>query len=253
MPELLKAVRMEHEITGHSLKAYKIAKNTSMSVWEKVKEIGIEVVIIVFAVSLAAYLERWKEHNHEQADAKEFLMGLKTDLQHDITEMQEDKVSYNMSGRAFRYISSLPVGDSLRVDSMRIYSKFINNSTGLIANSGRYEGFKSSGKIMTIENKELQNDIMDLYQENIPNLLLSTNYYTKRKELLWEFIAQHKIRDKNGTSNMRQVLEMDVVKNLGEGLSYTDEIIERYDSTISKSKRIVAQIDEKYGIESASH
>jgi len=247
VPEFQKALTMEHEITGHGLKAYKIAKNSSISIWKKLKEIGIEILIIVFAVSLAAYFERWKEHNHEQSDAREFLLGLKTDLQHDITEMEADKESYRMSGRAFQYISTVPPGDSVRADSMRQYYRYINNYTGLIVNSGRYEGFKSSGKVMTIENKELQNDIMDLYQEDIPNLLASTNYYTRRKEALWDFVSQHKTRDKNGNPNIRQILEMDQAKNLGENLSFTDEIIERYDTAISKSKRIIGRIDEEYG------
>ena len=188
---------MEHEITGHSLKAFKIAKNSSLTVWEKIKDIEIEVLIIVFAVSLAAYLERWKEHRHEQADAKDFLLGLKTDLEQDVKEMHEDMASYDMSGRAFSYISSVKPGDSLRVDTMRKYSNYISNTTGLIVNNGRYEGFRSSGKIMTIENKELQNDIMDLYQENIPNLLTSTDYYTKKKQELVQYIAETKKRDKD--------------------------------------------------------
>ena len=238
---------MEHEITGHSLKAYKAAKDSTMSIWEKIKETGIEVLIIVFAVSLAAYLERWKEHRHEQADVKEFLLGLKTDLRQDVKEMHEDMKSYEMSGRAFTYISTVKPGDSLRVDSMRKYSNYISNTTGLIANSGRYEGFKSSGKIMTIENKELQNDIMDLYQENIPNLLTSTDYYTRRKQELVLFISENKKREKNGNTNMLEILATDRVKNIGESLAFTREILSRYDSSISKANRIINLIEKEYG------
>jgi len=238
---------MEHEITGHSLKAFKIAKNSSLTIWEKVKEVGIEVLIIVFAVSLAAYLERWKEHLHEQADAKDFLLGLKTDLENDVKEMHEDVDSYVMSGLAFKYISTLKPGDSLRVDTMRKYSNYISNTTGLIVNSGRFEGFKSSGKIMTIENKELQNDIMDFYQENIPNLLTSTNSYTKRKQDLFQYIAETKKRDKAGNTNMIELLETDQAKNLAESLAFTQEILTRYDSTSSKARRIIDAIKKEYG------
>lgn len=238
---------MEHEITGHSLKAYKIAKKSSLSIWEKIKEIGIEIMIIVFAVSLAAYLERWKEHSHEQAEVKEFLLGLKTDLQHDIQEMKHDKVSYFRSGNAFNYISNLAPGDSIRADSIRKYTNDITNSTGLVANSGRYEGFKSSGKIMTIENKSLQNDIMDLYQEDIPVLLASTNSYTKRKEIFWDYLSEMKKRDHSGNTNMAEILATDRAKNISGGLSFTEEILSRYDSAIIKSQRIIDAINREYG------
>jgi hypothetical protein len=49
--------------------------------------------------------------------------------------------------------------------------RFFFNLTGLIPNNGRLEGFKSSGKIGNTKDKVLQNNIMDLYQEDIPSLI----------------------------------------------------------------------------------
>jgi hypothetical protein len=71
---------MEHEITGHSRKVYKLWKNNDISPWKKIKEIGIEVLIIVFAVSFAAFIEREREHSTEQKEVKSFLLGIKVDL-----------------------------------------------------------------------------------------------------------------------------------------------------------------------------
>jgi len=85
-----------------------------------------------------------------------------------------------MSGKAFAYLVSVGMNDPVHPDSMIKYNNYIFNTTGLVPNSGRFEGFKSSGKIGTIENKDLQNDIMDLYQENIPGLITSTAYYTAK-------------------------------------------------------------------------
>ena len=53
----------------------------------------------------------------------------------------------------------------------------IFNTIALNPSNGRFEGFKSLGKIGNIESEELQNDIMDLYQENITSLLASTERY----------------------------------------------------------------------------
>lgn len=237
---------MEHEITGHSRKVYKLWKNNEMSPWKKVKEIGIEVLIIVFAVSFAAFLERQREHSSEQKEAGAFLTGLKTDLENDIKEMEADKQSYQGSAAAFSYLIGLPPGQKISNDSLKKYNRYILNSTGLVPNDGRYQGFKSSGKIGTIENEELQNNILDLYQEDLPNLISSTNLYTKRKEVLFYYIFDMMKRNPDGSNNIAEVLITDKAHNICTTLSFTDEVIERYDVAINKSKKIIAAINKEH-------
>ncbi len=237
---------MEHEITGHSRKIYKISKDKSMSFWKKVKEITIEVAIIVFAVSLAAYLERSREHGNEQIAVKEFLTGLKLDLQNDILEMTEDKKSFDSSGRGFGYLVSLKMNQLPNQDSLRTYYRYMNNNTGLIPNDGRFEGFKSSGRIVTIEDKDLQNDIMDLYQENIPSLLNSSRLYNIRKEDFLVYVVDNRKRITDSTTNFKEILSTEKAHNLSNSLNFTREILDRYDTCIVKSKRIIAAINKMY-------
>lgn len=236
---------MEHEITGHTRKAYRIWKNPDISVWKKFREIGTEILIIVFAVSLAAFLERQREHSAEQKLAKEFLTGLKTDLQNDIREMEQDRNSFQQAGRIFRYIVQVPAGTALNKDSVVKYQQYIFNTVGLVPNDGRYQGFKSSGKISTIENQELQNNILDLYQENIPSLLASTNVYTQKKEVLFTYMYDNMQIDK-GIGNIISVLNMNKPHNIAFTLASTHEIVSRYDTVIDKSRKIIAAIDKGY-------
>jgi hypothetical protein len=237
---------MEHEISGHSRKVYKIWKNPALPFWKKLKEIAIEILIIVFAVSLAAFLEREREHGHEQKQVKEFLLGLKDDLQADIKEMNEDKKSYDSCAYIFKYIARLKPGQLPSRDTLDRYTRFIFNTTGLIANDGRYQGFKSSGKISTIENRELQNDILDLYQENISLLLSSTDSFTKNKQLLFQYLADNVKRNPDGSDNFAQVMGAEKAHNTSLVLGSTGEIRERYDAVISKSKKIITEIDHEY-------
>jgi len=237
---------MEHEISGHSRKAYKIWKNPALPFWKKFRDILIEVLIIVFAVSLAAFLEKQREHSKEQKEVKEFLLGLQTDLSSDIFEMAGDKKSFNSSHALFSYIADRKPGEQVDKDSIRKYNQFLLNTTGLLVNDGRYQGFKSSGKIITIENRELQNDILDLYQENIPSLLLSTNGYTRRKEIFFEFLYDNVKRNPDGSSNLTAILSYDKAKNVCLTLASTNEIIDRYDVVINKSRKIIAAINHEY-------
>jgi hypothetical protein len=121
------------------------------------------------------------------------------------------------------------------------------NATGLVPNNGRFEGFKSSGKIGNIENVELQNNIMDLYQEDIPMVLLSSNAYGGRKRQFQDYVYQNKKRLTDSTNNLTELLKTDQAVNFSNDLIHTGEIVDRDDTCIKKIKLIIEEIDKEYG------
>jgi len=238
---------MEHEIQGHAIKAYKTAKNPALPFWHKVKEIGIEVAIIVFAVTLSIWLHDVSDHSHEQKDVRSFLTGLKKDLQSDLVQMQGDGESYDSAGIIFKYLTTPAPNFKLNPDTIKKYQNFIFNTTSFLPNSGRYEGFKSSGKLGNIENDTLQNDITELYQGLIPSVLASTNSYIQKKQALFDYINKNLKRHPNGTNNFLEVLSSDEAYNICNKLNYVGEIAGRYDKAIKKTKKIIKEIDAEDG------
>ena len=236
----------EQEIIEHTKKIFGIWK-TKNSFLHKLSEFIAEIFIIVFAISLSIYVHDRSELRHQRHEAKEFLLGLRQDLQTDIEEMNEDKNSFGKSGSAFGYITSRKLNESVSADTIRKYRNWILNTTGLIPNSGRFEGFKSSGKIGTIENKELQNYIMDLYQEDIPSLIISTNGYTAKKQRLFEYLEANVKRTTDSTTNFISVLSSDPANNICGSLTYVEEILDRYDTCINRMKMIIVDINKDYG------
>ena len=198
----------EQEIIKHTRRIFGIWR-TENSFLHKLSEFILEIITIVFAVTLSIYFHDRSELRHQRLDTKEFLLGLRNDLQTDIVEMNDDKESYRQCRTIFTYITSRKLNQSLSADTIYKYSNWILNTTGLIPNSGRFEGFKSSGKIGTIENKVLQNYIMDLYQEDIPSLIVCTNAYTARKQRLFEDMEAHLKRTSDNTTDLPGVLESD--------------------------------------------
>ncbi len=236
----------DQEVIKHTKRVYKIWTNKENSLWHKLKDFVLEILIIVFAVSLSIWLHSRTEHSHQQKDVKEFFIGLQQDLVSDTLEMNEDKKSFRGSSAAFNYISSIKLRDSLNTDSIRKYMPVIFNSTGLVPNSGRFEGFKSSGKIGTIENKVLQDDIMDLYQELIPLLIAATDHYAVPKQKFADYYRQNLKRINDSTFNTAQVFKSDESYNLSRNLVDIKQIIKQYDACIKKIREILEEIEKEY-------
>jgi hypothetical protein len=236
----------EDEIAKHTKKIYKTWSAKELNLWHKLKEIIVEIVIIVFAVTVSIWFHNRSEHNHQQDDVKIFLLGLQKDLTADIDEMQGDKHSYEMQKAAFDYINHTKPGATLNSDSVAYYANWIYNITALNPNNGRFEGFKSSGKLGFIENDSLQNNILDLYQENIPSLLSSTSNYINHKNVLFQYLQKTLHRTSDSTNNLIEVLNTEEAHNISQVLSFTNEITGRYDATIDKMKKITTEIEEEY-------
>jgi hypothetical protein len=239
---------MEKEIKDHAVKAYKTMKDPKLKFWHKAGEIGIEVAIIVFAVTLSIWVHDISDHNHEQKDVKSFLLGVRQDLKSDLIQMQDDTAAFTGAGLTFTYITTDAQGFKLSNDSLHKYQNFLSNVTTFVGNDGRYQGFKSSGKLGNIEDDTLQNDIVELYQGIIPSILASTNSYNQRKEALFTFFNQNLKRTGKGTNNLVEVLANNEAINICSTLTYVKEINTRYKSAIKRSKKIIAEIDKDYDL-----
>lgn len=236
----------EQEVVKHTKKVYKVWTSKQHSFWHKLKEFLIEIFIIVFAITLSIWFHDKSEHAHQQKDVKEFLLGLKDDLTNDIKEMESDVEGYQRSDNAFMCISRLKPKEILSKDSFRLHAPGIFNTVGFIPNNGRFEGFKSSGKVGMIENIHLQNDIMDLYQEDIPVLAASSEHYTKSKYRLNEFVQRNRLRTTDSTSNILELFSNGEVYYICQSLTQPTQIFQRYDVCIQKMKKIIATIDSTY-------
>jgi hypothetical protein len=237
----------EQEVIKHTKKLFSIWGSKSHSFWAKVREFLLEIIIIVFAVSLSIWLHDKSEYKHQQHEVKEFLLGLRQDLLSDLNEIQLDRDSYLAQERAFKYITSGRTNEPLNADSVKKYQRWIFNTTKLQQNDGRFEGFKASGKIGSID-KTIQNHIMDLYQENIPTLLSNTDAYIRIKNQLVDYGLKNHKQINDSTTNLASILRADEAQNICNALVGTRPIVDRYDSCINKMHIIIKAIEDKYDV-----
>jgi hypothetical protein len=224
----------DQEVIKHTKKVYKIWNSKNQSFGHKLKEFLLEIFIIVFAVSLSIWLHGLSEHKHEQEAVKKFLLGLREDLKQDIKEMQGDKKAYILQGNFYECITSKEFFSTSSDSTYNKYREALSMNAGFVPNNGRYEGFKSSGKIGNIENDSLQNYIVDFYQEDVPNLLHSTDNYVLRKSKLSDYILKNRKGINSPQSNLKLILKNDEPQNISYSLKNINEVLNRYDKCIKK-------------------
>lgn len=236
---------MEHEVKSHAVKAYKVWKNPHVAFWHKVKEIAIEVGIIVFAVSLSIWLHSWSEHRHEQKQVNTFLLGLRKDLQADVSDAKELIEYYNGFTKLYSYLSSLNEHKQPDIDSLKLAIAHINENGYLRPHKTRFNGFSSTGKIMNIENDSLVQNILQYYQETIPELQSSEEGWMSNNNSLNDYIVNSGINRDDPIGHYK-ILTSPKGKVLTKQLIPWQQIFDRYYNLIDKGNSIIASIDKMY-------
>lgn len=235
---------MQEEIAKHTKKLYRAMKNPEHGFWEKLREVAIEIFIIVFAVTLSIGLHSWSDHRHEQAETNEFLRGLKDDLSKDIRLIDENKQTIAQVDSRFHFLMALYNNPRIdTVDEHRVANHFSFDQCTTHPNIGRYEGFKSSGKMGTIENDSLKQNILAYYQQTMPALNdienMANSFQTRIADMQIDQLDKTSARALVKTKKMQALLQF-ATENL-------DDVIRQYDSTGRQAKKIILIIDRQTG------
>jgi hypothetical protein len=236
----------DQEVIKHTKKVYKVWMDRDHSFGAKLKEFGIEVFIIVFAVSLSIWFHDLSEHRHQQRDVRDFLIGIRGDLINDTLAINQGKARFLGYADAYTYLSRLKMAEPVSKDSFARYQPAVFDITAIIAHDGRFEGFKSSGKIGTIEDDALQNDIVDLYQDDLNALKADIDFYNIRKEGLFDYILKNNVRVTDSTSNIRELFKKDECRNLCWALSNVNDVSQQSDVCLNRMRSIIREINKLY-------
>ncbi len=238
----------EHDFTKHSKAIVNTIKDPDKSWKHKLGDILIDIAIIVFGITLSLMVERWRENVHERSIEKKFLLGLRVDLQNDIQQLQSDSAAYHDLYKGWHYLRNAGMHKiALNRDSAIEYENTLTNTTEFIPNNNRFEALKSSGQFNVIENDSLQNLILDLYQNRIASLKLTTSYITNFKtQQLLPFLSKNIRYNADNTNNFQQVIEMPEMQNYLLLGGFGQEAMERYHAIIDESEKIIDLINKQY-------
>jgi len=234
----------DQEVAKHVKKLLASVNAPEHRGWHKARELLLECFIIVFAVSLSIWFHSLGEHRHEQQQVKAFLLGLKGDIQNDIKQSRGVVSSHREFDLTYRYLTELdPVGrPEGKFDAAYAH---VGNNAFLVPQDSRYEGFKSSGKLTNIENEALLENIVTLYQFDIPKVQMSSGGWRASHTKLLDYIETS--MDGADTREARyKILTSPKGKRMTARMQTISQLYERFAQIERRSNEIIMQIDQAY-------
>lgn len=235
----------DQEVIKHVKHAVEVAR--SKRPWmHKLQEILLEIVIIVFAVSLSIWLHNWSEGRKDRDEEREFLVGLKQDLQADSTEMASDRAAYQHLLKGVGYYQRVGGGELVNSDSLKSYQFILFSSAQIDPRVSRFEALRGSGRLGIVRDKELLVHITDLYTKDFPQIRRVNDYINGlRADKLLPWFAAHAVLDTSGrkVTNMEAILRLPETRFLIGTLQSGFENIAAYDRGIEKIQLIIREVD----------
>lgn len=245
MEKMVNWLMSAHDVIKQSSRIAGVMKDQNKRMKHKLGEILLEIVIIVFAITLSLFFERWRQNVEDRELERTFLLGLNADLRKDVNQLESAAAKWVDMGKATQYFIKPENQIDWTQDSVNYWGSRCFHNVYFFPGTNRYEALKSTGKISVIKDERLQNDIVDLYQTKIPDLEQQLNFFNSfANSQVMAHLVNNLKRDENNNAVLDKAFFADVrIRNLFSFYSIPD-ILKRSDSTVQLSKRILSEIDE---------
>lgn len=197
----------EEKIIKHSQNAVQLLKSTTKSIKEKIVGVLEEIIIIIIAVSLTLAFHNWNDHRKEEEIARNFLIGIKKDLDFDAKSLRDAIKEYQPTvdyyDTVWQQINNRKV-DNAYVDAGSLY---LLNTLYFTYDGSRFEGFKSSGYLRLITNEILLKRLMQVYSTDMPfQKQMDDQTFGKRAEDFNRYIGTKVLIDTSGKFHVSALL-----------------------------------------------
>jgi hypothetical protein len=237
----------EEQMIKHTRAAIEAARDKSKTWPHKLKEVLLEICIIVFAVSLSIWLHGWAESRGDRREEREFLVGLRQDLQADLHEMEVDRAAYTLELAGVHYFERVGAAGTPDIDSLDFYANSLVSDIQIDPRVSHFEALKSSGRLSIIENKELLLNITDLFTKAYPRIARRNSYVSNlRQTLMVPYYATHlQLDSKDKVINWPQLVHQSELRILAIQQETVVNNIVAYGEGIQKCKEILREIDKE--------
>jgi hypothetical protein len=237
---------MEDEIIKNTGQIWKKLRSDG-GAFDKIRSVLGEILVIGFAVSFSIWINNRAEYHKEQQDVLDFLLICREELAGDNADLLRCKDEIETVGQDNQFLLRITpeILDSIKKNGQELSY----NGTPLVRKThlAGYEGFKTSGRLGTIENKNLKKKIMEYYEVLMPSLRQSEEYYNTNTIKTLELIldrGSEKGKDAYLEKRMRMQLAMNFQIASSMGQSYSNVLVQVRDLLAELDKEILLMKDD---------
>ncbi len=158
----------EEKIIKHTKKAVAVLEDKKISYKEKIKGFLEEIAVIIVAVSITLLFHNWNDERHENAIARNFLTGLKSDLKASAEDLEGSITDFQPTIDYYNKVLQQIKSHKIDVPYVDTLSYNLRNTSYFVFDDSRFEGFKSSGYLRLIKNQQLLKEIVTMYAIELP-------------------------------------------------------------------------------------
>ena len=236
----------EEKIIKHSENAVHIIGNKKLSWKKKIKELAEEIAIIVFAVSITLAFHNWNDERHERKMEKEFLLGIKEDLKGERENLEASIKFFQPTIDYYNNVWKQINGNKIDAAYIDSNSGYLINTNYYVPDNGRFEGFKSSGYLRLIENKELLKHLTTLYTISMPfEQDADKNVFRTREQDYNMYIGTKTIKDSLGMHVSKLINDPAVRYQVYRYTYYFDERKNHKQDLADQINKVITEIDKE--------
>ena len=243
------AQAMEDEIIKNTNQIWKKLRSEG-GIIEKFRSILKEILVIGFAFSFSIWLNNRAEYRKEQEEVNDFMLILNEELQGDTLDLHRCRREIESALETNKFLITLTTA---ALDSMKRNNLPVGfNGKPVIRETHRagYEGFKTSGKLANIENKDLKKMILEYYEVSTPSLFQVEQIYNQRSiktiDLILDRLSE---ADKAAFLEKRVQMELKFNIQIGSGLPPSYQNIQTRVAEIqSELKKEMAKRNDQFWI-----
>ncbi len=172
---------------------------------------------------------------------------MKKDLVLDVQEMKKDSSFLSEQFKLFTYLAEVKKGD-LDTGLINRDFKLFFSDVYLRPNVSRFEALKFSGKMNIIEDKELLDEIINLYEERIPVIVNSgVEVSAYRQKMIFDYVDSLHLFSKKRNVDFLNALQTDesLKYYCGRFAERTTRLMERYHDLIQQNEKLIKMIEKE--------
>ena len=206
----------------------------------------VNLLVVILGISIAFFLEQWREDRKDHKLRHEYLNSLISDIDHDLEELVEAVDTLRKFEHQNKRLTETIITEDFDNDSLFYFVTCILNLTEFIKKDNTYHTLQASGNFTMLGDFEFRNELTDLYNSKYAVVEVFDRYQ-------WEFV--HREISSYINRNVRftgrpEILDKRFLQDVYfTNLSFNSLYLMRskiaaYDSAIVKAQRIKARINE---------